>query len=259
MSNSTLAIINSKNRLSESISSSNFSYNIGSAIEIQEIAIKSISLPNTAYNITLYNNRLDYVYGGVPKTVSLPYGQYDVATLITSLTTLMTNAGSPVTITQNPLTYKLKFLFTLATYFNIDTLSTLPYYIGFNLKNVSQFPISASPTILAPNVPNLQGTNNYYVASRTLGQGTNALLYNAVRNLAIIAVIPNNVPYGSIIQYMPTDILLDLKLYASKQNIQQIDIVILDTDFNIVDLNGSDVELCFKCYMKSRVEEWSNK
>ena len=51
MANSTLAIINSKNILSESISSSNFSYNIGTAIEIQELALKSVSLPNTAYNI----------------------------------------------------------------------------------------------------------------------------------------------------------------------------------------------------------------
>jgi hypothetical protein len=254
MANSTLAIINSKNRLSESISSTNFSYNIGSAIEIQELAIKSISLPNTAYNITIYNNRLNYVNGGVPKVVILPFGQYDISTLITTLTTLMTSAGSPVIITQNPLTYKLKFEFVLATYFIIDTVSTLPNYIGFNLKNVSQFPISAVPTIIAPNVPNLQGTNNYYVASRTLGQGTNALLFNAIQNLSIIAVIPNTAPYGSIIHYTPPDILLDLKLYASKQNIQQIDIVILDTNFNIVDLNGSEVELCFKCYIKSRVE-----
>ena len=56
---------------------------------------------------------------------------------------------------------------------------------------------------------------------------------------------------------MPTDILLDLKLYASKQNIQQIDIVILDTDFNVVDLNGAEVELCFKCYIKSRSTYYS--
>ena len=258
MANSTLVIINSKNRLSESISSTNFSYNIGSSIEIQELAIKSISLPNTAYNITLYNNRLNYIYGGISKSVALPYGQYDISTLITTLSTLMNNAGSTVSITQDPLTYRLTFYFTLATFFYIDTVSTLPNYIGFNLRNVNQFPISASPTVIAPNVPNLQGTNNYYVASRTLGQGTNALLYNAIQNLSIIAVIPNNVPYGSIIQYMPTDILLDLKLYASKQNIQQIDIVILDTDFNVVDLNGAEVELCFKCYIKSRVEAYSN-
>ena len=55
MANSTLAIINSRNRLPESLSSSNFSYNIGSTIEIQELALKSVSLPNTAYNININN------------------------------------------------------------------------------------------------------------------------------------------------------------------------------------------------------------
>ena len=254
MANSTLAIINSKNRLSESISSSNFSYNIGSSIEIQELAIKSISLPNTAYNINVHNYKLKINYNSTDVSIIVPVGQYAIDSLIIKITSLLASQGVLVVITQDPITYKLLYTFTLPTFIYIDTTSTLPYYIGFNLKSVLQYPFLPSLIILGPSVPNLQGTNNYYVASRTLGQGTNALLFNAVQNLAIIAVIPNNIPYGSIIQYTPTDILLDLKLYASKQNIQQIDIVILDTDFNIVDLNGSDVELCFKCYIKSRVE-----
>lgn len=254
MANSTLAIINSKNRLSESISSSNFSYNIGSAIEIQEIALKSVSLPNTAYNINVHNNTLKINYGGILKNITVPLGQYTIDSLIIKMTSLFLSQGVTVVITQDPITYKLLYTFSLTTFIYIDTTSTLPYYIGFNLKSVLQYPSVPSLIILGPSVPNLQGTNNYYIASRTLGQGVNALLFNAVQNLAIIAVIPNTVPYGSIIQYTPTDILLDLKLYASKQNIQQIDIIILDTNFNLVDLNGSDVELCFKCYLKSRVE-----
>jgi hypothetical protein len=52
---------------------------------------------------------------------------------------------------------------------------------------------------------------------------------------------------------------LDLKSYASKQNIQQIDLIVLDTDFNVVDLNGAEIELTFKCYLKSRVEGFSSK
>ena len=58
---------------------------------------------------------------------------------------------------------------------------------------------------------------------------------------------------------MPNDILLDLKSYAGKQNIQQIDIVVLDTEFNIIDLNGAEIELTFKCYLKSRDEAFSSK
>jgi len=77
MANSTLAIINSKNILSESISSSNFSYNIGTAIEIQELALKSVSLP-----INKYNNIFNFNVGGVDKTIIIPVGQYNLADLI---------------------------------------------------------------------------------------------------------------------------------------------------------------------------------
>ena len=258
MANSTLAIINSKNRLSESISSSNFSYNIGTAIEIQELALKSVSLPNTAYNINKYNNFFNFNVGGVDKTIIIPVGQYNLADLIAKMITLMLSQGVVATITQNLQTYKLTFNFPAVSVIYVAP-TLLSYYLGFNIPNITSYPTIPIASIIAPNVPILQGTMNYYIASRTLGQGVNALLFNAVRNLSIIAVIPNNVPFGSIIQYVPSDILLDLKLYASKQNIQQIDIVILDTNFNIVDLNGSDVELTFKCYLKSRVEEWSNK
>lgn len=256
MANSTLAIINSKNRLLESVSSSNFSYNIGTAIEIQEIALKSVSLPNTAYNINKFNNIFNCNVGGVDKTITIPVGQYNLADLITKMVALMLAQGVVITITQNPQTYKLTFNFPATSVIYVDS-TLLSYYLGFNIPNITSYPTISSASIVSPNVPNLQGSNNYYIASRTLGQGVNALLFNAVQNLAIIAVIPSNVPYGSVIQYMPTDILLDLKLYASKQNIQQIDLVILDTNLNVVDLNGADVELTFKCYLKSRVEAFS--
>lgn len=259
MANSTLAIINSKNRLPESISSSNFSYNIGSAIEIQELALKSVSLPNTAYNINIHNNTLQINYNSSVISIFIPIGQYNLSDLITKITTSFTSQSVSCVIIQDPITYKLTFTFSSPTFIYLGPTSTLPYYLGFNIPNTPQYPTSPNLIITAPHVPNLQGANNYYIASRTLGQGVNALLFNAVQNLAIIAVIPNNVPYGSIIQYSPSDILLDLKLYSTRQNIQQIDIVILDTNFNVVDLNGADVELCFKCYIKSRVEEWSNK
>ena len=257
MANSTLAIINSKNRLSESISSSNFSYNIGTAIEIQEIALKSVSLPNTSYNINNNNNLLRINYGGFVTAIFVPVGQYTINDLIIKITALFLSLGVIVSITQDPITFRLVYTFAQPTFIFIDAIPNLSYYVGFNVKQVSQYPSVPALIIYAPSLPNLQGSNNFYIASRTLGQGVNALLFNAVQNLAIIAVIPNTVPYGEIIQYVPSDILLDLKLYASKQNIQQIDIVILDTNFNLVDLNGSDVELCFKCYLRSRVEEWS--
>jgi hypothetical protein len=259
MANSTLAIINSRNRLPESLSSSNFSYNIGSTIEIQELALKSVSLPNTAYNININNKNFNFIYNGNQYSFALPLGQYNISTINAAIISGVGSAvGNPtaLSIITDELTQKQKYTFALPTQIYISTLATL---IGFNLQLDTLYPSTPATLINAPTLPNLQGSMNYYIASRTLAQGTNALLYNAVRNLAILAVIPNSVPFGSVIQYVPNDILLDLKSYAGKQNIQQIDIIVLDTDFNIVDLNGAEIELTFKCYLKPRVEGFSSK
>jgi len=259
MANSTLAIINSRNRLPESLSSSNFTYNIGSTIEIQELALKSVSLPNTAYNININNRNFNFIYNGSQYAFALPLGHYNISTINAAIISGVGVAvGNPtaLTIITNELTQKQKYTFALPTQIYISPLATL---IGFNLTLDTLYPSTPNTLINAPTLPNLQGSMNYYIASRTLAQGTNALLYNAVRNLAILAVIPNSVPFGSVIQYMPTDILLDLKSYASKQNIQQLDIIVLDTDFNVIDLNGAEIELTFKCYLKPRVEGFSSK
>lgn len=259
MANSTLAIINSRNRLPESLSSSNFSYNIGSTIEIQELALKSVSLPNTAYNINIYNNNFNFIYNGGFYGFGLPFGHYNINSIIAALIDRVGSiVGNPtaLSITIDPITQKLQYTFAQPTQIAVGGLSLL---VGFNLQLDTLYPAGAVTVINAPTLPNLQGSMNYYIASRTLAQGTNALLYNAVRNLAILAVIPNSVPFGSVIQYIPNDILLDLKSYAGKQNIQQLDVVVLDTDFNIVDLNGAEIELTFKCYLKSRVEAFSSK
>ena len=259
MANSTLAIINSRNRLPESLSSSNFSYNIGSTIEIQELALKSVSLPNTAYNININNNNFNFIYDSYPYAFGLPLGHYNINSIIAALITgVGTAVGNPtaLSITLDPITQKPKYTFAQPTKIYISSLATL---VGFNLQLDTLYPSTAATIINAPTLPNLQGSMNYYIASRTLAQGTNALLYNAVRNLAILAVIPNSVPFGSVIQYVPSDILLDLKSYAGKQNIQQLDVIVLDTDFNQVDLNGAEIELTFKCYLKPRVEGFSSK
>ena len=259
MANSTLAIINSRNRLPESLSSSNFSYNIGSTIEIQELALKSVSLPNTAYNININNNNFRFIYNGGFYDFGLPFGHYNINSIIDALITRVGSiVGNPtaLSITIDPITQKLEYTFAQPTQIYVGGLSLL---VGFNLQLDTFYPSLPATVINAPTLPNLQGSMNYYIASRTLAQGTNALLYNAVRNLAILAVIPNSVPFGSVIQYVPTDILLDLKSYAGKQNIQQIDLVVLDTGFNIVDLNGAEIELTFKCYLKPRVEAFSTK
>ena len=257
MSISTLVIVNSLNRLPESNSPTNFLYSIGSSVEIRELAIKSICIPNTSYNINDTNNKFTFIQSSTPRTITIPVGQYNTSTLITALTTLIKGTDAGFTLTQDPLTYKLTYNFSSPTQIYVSPQQALPIYFGFNIylnANAITYPTIAASKIVAPSLPNLTGIKNYYIASRTLAMGTNCLLYNGVKNLAVIASIPNDVPFGSVNFYTPTDILLDLKQYSSKQNIQTFDIVVLDSNFNIVDLNGADIELVFKLYYKSRVE-----
>jgi hypothetical protein len=257
MSISTLAIVNSLNRLPESNSPTNFLYSIGSSVEISELAIKSICIPNTSYNINDTNNQLTFIQNGNPRTIIIAVGQYNTNSLITAITALIKATDAGFSITQDPLTLKLTYNFTSPTQIYISPRHTLPIYFGFNLylnQNVITYPTIATNVIVAPTLPNLTGIKNYYVASRTLAMGSNCLLYNGVKNLAIIATVPNSAPFGSVNYYTPPDILLDTKQYSSKQNIQTFDIVILDSNFDIVDLNGADVEFVFKLYYNKRVE-----
>ena len=180
MANSTLAIINSRNRLPESISSSNFSYNIGSAIEIQELALKSVSLPNTAYNINPNNDKINFIYNGITYTRAIASGQYNITTLSAAIKAAVASAtGNPTALTsiiENPITGKLKYTWDQPTQIYVIGVWVL---MGFNIQLNTFYPAVAANVIDSPTLPNLQGSMNYYLASRTLAQGTNALNWSS--------------------------------------------------------------------------------
>jgi hypothetical protein len=247
MSFSTILNINSKYRTVDSLSSTNFNISVGQSINIKQMVVKNVTLPNTSYNINSSNNQLRWVYNSSNKLSTLPVGQYNLVELASALQTAFIVYDVGATVTINPLTQKLVYHFSLPTQILLNSNSPLAYLIGFNLNNVVAYPAVAGVNFTAPTLSNLSGIRNFFVCSRTLAQGFNSVLQNGT-NLPMILAMPNTVPFGSLNHYISNDILLDVKSYKQLQNVQYCDIQIRDEDNNIIDLNGEEISLSLLIY-----------
>jgi hypothetical protein len=239
-------VINSAYRTSDSRSTSDFTYNIGTSIETDFVTIKSVSIPHVEYNITISKNKLRISSGGTTHDLTVPVGQYDVSQLITELQAQIIAAiGGTCAITLDPVTKKLNFQASAGLRISTDkTLSSISKYLGIPY-NSGFYPITDSTNFDATALPVLQGSNNYYLASSVLSQGYASILTNGQR-VPIIMPVPIDVEYGRIQQYESNDTELNTKQFSRPQNIQNIDIKIYDDDLNIVDLQGQDIEVVLK-------------
>ena len=244
MTETNFVIINSKFRNVSSKSTSDFIYSLGESLEVSDIAIKSVSMVNAEYNIKAGHNTLVVNNGTTDFNLVVPVGQYDINQLITAITTaLTTQYGGTNTIVLQSTTKKLYFSSTTPLRYGTD-LNTSPvgFILGLGDTPNDYYPEFASSGFLAPLLPNLQGSNNYHISSATLGQGQGSLLKNNEKKPIILSVL-NNVDFGDVISYEVNEIKLNQRHFNRPTNIQDIDIKILDDDNEVVDLNGTNVEI----------------
>lgn len=256
--NTNFIIINSKFRKNiGSTSSTNFIYELGEAIEVKEIAIKSVSIVNAEYNVKNKYNRLITNNGVVDSILTFPVGQYDINSLLAELVTLLNATyGGTNTAVLDPITKKVKVTSTTSIKFKVDlTTSPMGYILGFGDTPNNYYPEFTATTIDAQFFPNLQGNNNYHVVSQTLSQGQGSLLQNN-NKLPIIVTVPANVEFGSVINYEVSEINLNKRSFSRPVNIQDIDIRIYDDDNDLVDLGGTPVEIVLQI-IKSAVLPFS--
>ena len=246
-STTSFIVINSKYRTSDSRSTSDFNYNIGQTLEAGAVTIKNISIPVTQYNIGSHNNKLQIFSGGLGTSLIVPEGQYTIDSLSTAIETLIQGAiGGVVDITVDDTTKKLILTSTVALLIGIDPIaSSISKYLGLNYDVGEYYPSVPSNTINFVNVPELQGSNNYYLASNVLSQGFASILTNG-QLVPIIMPVPISVEWGKVQQYESNDTELNTKRFARLQNLQNIDIKVYDDDLNVVDLNGADIEVVIK-------------
>ena len=247
MSNSLIMVLNSKFRTADSNSSSDFTISIGQSISIKQMVIQSVSLPNTVYNITAQNNVSSLEYNLGTYNITIPIGQYNLAEFIIALQAQLTTIDIGSVVSQNPLTQKLQFTFSLPARFVCDSFNPLSKVIGVVTFNQMYYPMVASASFSASALPDLSGTRNFYICSRTLGQGTNSILEDG-NNLPMILNMPNTVGFGDVNYWMNNETRLCLKTYQTPQNTQFIDITLRNIDGVIVDLNGADWTLTVLVY-----------
>ena len=243
MATSNYVIINSKYRENGSKSTSDFIYSIGESLEVSTVAVKSISMVNSEYNVKAGHNVLIARSGGVDTPLTFPVGQYTVTTLNAQLVLLLDGLlGGTNTAVKNNLTGKIEITTTSNVQFSTD-LKSSPMGQILGLGDLTgYYPSSPSTTINAPYLPSLEGSNNYHICSNTLGQGQGSLLVNNSKR-AIICTVPADVDFGGIIHYEAKDIQLNERKFNRPINIQTMHIQVLDDDNEIVDLNGSNIEI----------------
>lgn len=240
----THLVINSKNRTSDSKSSTNFTYYIGQPIIVSNIVLKSISIPNTCYNITSKNNTLVVNINGSIQTIVITEGQYTLLQLINFLEAKFLLYGSILNITQNPNTDRLTFTSNVLFEIVLSAFNTLNIVLGF--LNILDSPSLVKTTI---NQPKLQGPLNFYIISKVLGIGSNGRFSRGVQD-AYLMSIPNKSEYGFVNFYEPPILDTAIQSYTTGINAQFIDIQITDSDLVELDLNGADIEIVYKLYIK---------
>ena len=243
MSNSLIMVLNSKFRTADSNSSSDFTISIGQSISIKQMVIQSVTLPNTVYNINSNNNVgfLNLIGLGT-YVILVPEGQYNLADFLTTLTSLLTAVDIGSSVVQNPLTLKLDFSFSYPAQFSTQSNSPLSKVLGTYINwgtTPLYYPATPANTFSANGFTDLSGTRNFYICSRTLGQGTNSILQSGA-NLPLLLNLQNTAGFGDINYWQNNETRLSLKSYKQYQNAQFIDIQVRDIDGNIVDLNGAE-------------------
>jgi hypothetical protein len=236
MTSSILNINSNFQIFSSTSTSSHFDFNIGQALNIKELVIKNITVPNTVYNVNNLNNTFTYI-PITPVNIVVPVGNYDITSLMTTLQTLI--GGQLISWNLNPTTGKIDLVWSIPVHLPASGIANL---IGLRNSLILPYPTTPIASFSLPFVPDMTAVRNFYICSRTLAQGVNSILVQGT-NLPIIAIVPNTVPFGGINHYVGSDSLLELKIYTAQQNLQYIDIQIRDDNGRIVDLNGSSFQM----------------
>jgi hypothetical protein len=225
-----------------------FRPNITSQRVVKRAVLRSITIPNVVYNINSNNNVL--VLGdSAPAdiTLTITEGQYSLTELISAIETAWTaSAGIGVlTITEDNITNKLTFANgSNIKLYNIEDMSTSTMSPYLGILNT----VALASSTEATGLPDLSGLKIVYIKSKFLSD--NDVLHDSGDNIRpIFCSVPCSVAYGSILYYEPNDTELTSVNFGQGKKISgNVDIQLLDQNFNEIDLKGLDAEIEFKLY-----------
>jgi hypothetical protein len=245
--------INSEERINPtSTTSSDFTVSLGSSTQladINRIAIKSISIPNTQYNVKAtgpHANNVFTFFDGATQNITIPAGFYDVASLSAAIMADPAAVADGLTVTWNTVTKHFDFASVVPiTYLSAANGDAMAQTLGI-LANSAVLVLAFS----AQGLPYLNVHPNIYVTSRALSDGS-AMISPTLGSIPVCAVVPIDQPFGGIIQYVVRQEHLDdihYLSYSHGKTLQSIDLQLYDGDAQLIDMQGLDWTIILRAY-----------
>lgn len=244
---SKLVRISSKSRDGDSKSKYDFktSSNDFMLHNIKRIILKSITIPNTMYNVNQYNNKLVYTtpsIDAIVKIVTVEPSQYTAVEFMDALVIQFGLAGVVLNYGIDSKTYKITLTFNTPVSLQGD-ISTMNDVIGMD-ESIT----TANTIIPLPHIVNFAGLLKVYVGSHQMTRGT-TMTSSDKSHIKIFTEVPITVPFGGI-QHRTIDNMnsLDEATHSTPFNLSNNDITLYDQNLNVIDLNGADVEIVLKVF-----------
>jgi hypothetical protein len=199
------------------------------------LSIKSIVIPNVGYNIKSTSNTFSYGLSGVAQTVVIPIGQYTIDELIAVLIADSTLSTAGFAITLNNITKKLQF--TSTSNIDYEDISTNPMakILGIETSTLNTLSYDSAGMV------DLTSDKEIYVVSNTLANGHNLISSSTAKNLPVIAVVPINVGFGSMINYSTQHDDIDSINYPMNGiNICNFGVALYNEHEELLDLHNHD-------------------
>ena len=218
---SMIQLIDSRCRDNPAEPSHDFLYTLRNE-EYMTCSLVSVHMPYGFYNVNSSNNIAYLTLGGVDTAVTVPIGNYSIATLVTALN----NATSSFTFAWNSTTYRMTITgvggdcgFSLGHDLMVGTASAILGFSGY----------SGSGPFITGKVVNLAPEPLVMI---DIGVGN--VTYGGKKSCKSTFVVPVNAVPGGYIHFENT---FEQKIKAVRG---QIRVRVYDSEGNLLDLNGVD-------------------
>jgi len=231
---------------------SNINFNFSGLLSDDKNILRTyITILNAQFAVSFYiieddNNLLYYTENSVPKTITIPIGNYNGNQMVTALNAGFADNGSNVVSILNSQNGILKFLITGGSSYTFLSTSTIKSILGFSSN------ITDTSLITMPFQLNLLGKKKIFINSNNLRNS--AFSSKSLSCVQTIASIPVDKPPYEMISYVSVSDLE--KNIIFNKSVDTIDIQIVDEEnkyINFRNINWS-ITLCLSIEKDDKVK-----
>jgi len=194
-------------------------------------SIQHAEIPNTFYIINSSNDTLVILFSATTYTITLPHGNYNVNTFISTITPLMPTG---LTWSYSSLTGKLTLLNSAGGSVSVLPTTTMNTIIGSGSAT-----ITGTTSLVMPSCVNFLPTARLNIRSSAFNIGNHGI--DGASD--IILTIQNNGGQTSRLLYQNYN---NLRFLLEQPNVQQIDLRITIDNGSLCELNGVDWFITFQ-------------